>query len=101
MQHHVSQSAGLYDLFDLFRSGCSESLHIRELFVELFHHDIHPRVRTLRRETHAHQKLPCLIVVQCTLRAGIFLFQAADDVEGQFLLPLLFFLQLFLRALLL
>ena len=70
----LSQAAGLDNCLNILRLRLRQGLHIRIFRVEIFHYDIYPCIRTLRRQPDADQKFPCLIIIQRTACVRIFLF---------------------------
>lgn len=72
-----------YDLLNFLCLRLCECRDRRKLFIKERGDLIHPRVRALGCQPHAHQKLPRFVVVKRALRLGIFFFQPLDDLKGQ------------------
>ena len=89
----VAQAAGMDDFLDVLHGRARQGVHIRELFIQLFHDHVHPGVRALCRQAHAHQELPRLIVLQSAVCLGVFFLQSLNDFQSPlFLCHFVFFL---------
>ena len=68
----VSQPAGLDDGFNVFGFCSSQRSNIGIFGKQVFHHNVHAGIGALGCQTHADQKLPGVVIIQCT--AGIWVF---------------------------
>ena len=70
----VSQPAGLDDGFNVFGFRSSQRSNIGIFGKQVFHHNVHAGIGALGCQTHADQKLPGVVIIQCTAGVWVFFF---------------------------
>ena len=82
----AEQAAAADILRDLLLARLREALERRKIRKQLFRHDVHARIRTLRGEPRREQQLVVVRIVQCADRFGIDLLQPLRHRLHAFLL---------------
>ena len=82
----VAQPAGLDNGFDLLRAGGGQLPDAGKPGKQLLHNNIPPCIGALGCQTHRHQQLPCVVIVQRAVTCRVFSFKPRNTDRCEFLL---------------
>ena len=82
----VAQPAGLDNGFDLLRAGGGQLPDAGKPGKQLLHNNIHPCIGALGCQTHRHQQLPCVVIVQRAVTCRVFSFKPRNTDRCEFFL---------------